>query len=363
MATSNQVGAVTTDIATILEHAFLRCRLPAAAQTPENVRYALESLQFLLNEYSNYGLNLWAIEKLIVGLHRNQETYPLPPETVDVLNVFLRNSPRAEGVVSSSDGQSTTTLTDGDVTTSLTQLVTGGSFSITFSEAAAVRTVGLLHKGAATRSLVFETSPDAVTWTQVKSLGAVTYSDRQWIWSDIDPAGVAQLHFRVRDTLTNMALAAYEFYVSTGGTEIQAARLNRDDFTNLPQKFISGRPLQFWFDRQVKQPVLRVWPSPDNVFDQYIVWRHRLVQDVGDDLTLEIEVPQKWREAVVAGLAVKVAMEVPQVDPQLIPILSQMADLALTKVELDEFDNSVINLRPNLSLYTRFGGGRGYGRR
>lgn len=362
MSTSGQVGLVATDLATFLEHAFRRCRLPASAQTPENVQSALESLQFLLNEYSNYGLNLWAIEKLIVGLHKNQETYPLPPETVDVLNVFLRNSPSAGGVVSSSDGQGTATLTDGDVTTGLTQLVTGGSFVVSFINPTAVRTVGILHRGAATRNLVFETSPDGVTWTTQKTLGTATYTDGQWVWNDIDPT-VAALFFRARDSLTNAPLAAYEFYTSASGTEIQAARLNRDDFTNLPQKFFPGRPLQFWFDRQVKNPVLHLWPSPDDIFDQYVVWRHRLIQDVGTDLTLEIEVPQKWHEAVVAGLAAKVALEVPQVDPQLLPALSDLADKALNKVELDEFDNSVINLRPNIRHYTRPGGRGGYGRR
>jgi len=357
MATSGTVGNIVLDLATILEHAIRRCRVPTSVQTPEVVQLMLSNLQRLLNELSSLGINLWCVEKIIVGLHKFQESYQLPAGTVDVLNAFLRTSPSVGGTLSSSDGQGIGPLQDGDVTTYVTQSSTGGNFKLVFSAATAVRTVGLLHKGTATRSLVFETSPDNVVWTVVRSVGTKTYSEGEWIWNDIDPTREA-LYFRVRDTLTNASLSAYEFYASGGGTEIAAARLNRDQFTNMPQKFFSGRPLQYWFDRQVTQAVLHLWPSPDDIYTQYVVWRHRLVQDVGTDLTLEIEVPIKWQEAIFSGLALRTALELPQVDVQLIPILKALYKEALSIVETDEYDNSVIQLAPNIRHYTRGTGGR-----
>ena len=359
MTTSGVVGAVVLDQATLFEHVLRRCKLTPSVQTPEIVQTLRECLQFLINEYSNYGINLWCIKKLILGLHQYQEAYDLPTGIVDVLNVFLRTSPRVGGTVTNSDNSDSVALTDGDVTTYTTQTVTGGSFVISLSSAQAVRTVGILHRGQATRDLAFEVSNDGDEWSTEATIGSTVYVDGEWYWYDIDPAQSA-LYFRVRDTLANAPLSAYEFYASAGGTEIESGRLNRDMFTNLPQKYFQGRPLQYWFDRQVSQAVLHLWPSPNSIFDQYVVWYHRLIEDVGSDLTETIEIPQKWNEAVIAGLAAKAALELPGVNDARIPILQKAAQDALSGVEIDEVDNSPVILRPNIRPYTRLGG---YGRR
>lgn len=352
MATTGTVGTFSLDIASLIEHAVRRCKLPSSVQTPETTQIAVQNLQLLLYELSNYGINLWAIEKIVVGLVKYKETYALPAYTMDVLNVFLRTAPRADGAIVSSDGQATTFLTDNDQTTRLTQLSTGGNFKAAFSTATVIRIAGLLHSGTATRSLVYETSQDGTTWTTLKALGTQTYSDLEWIWTDFDP-GVSALNVRVRDTLTTTALSAYEFYVSVSGTEIQSARLNRDDFTNLPNKVFAGRPLQFWFDRRRDAANLHLWPSPNDIYQHLVIWRHRLLEDVGTDLTFNIDIPTKWFEAVVSGLASRLSVELPGVDPQLSEMLEARFSKALERVEIDEVDNSIMRLSPNMRLYTR----------
>jgi hypothetical protein len=306
----------------------------------------------LVNELSSAEINLWCIEKVIVGLLENKETYALPLGTVEVLDAFLRHSTRVEGDLTSSDAQDTTFLVDDDVTTSVTQLTTGGSFIYAFSSATVIRTVGFLHKGTATRNIQFEISQDNVTWTTVRSVGSASYSEGAWYWFDLDPA-YPGTYFRMRDSATSTVLAAYEFFASSDGTEILAARMNRDDFVNLPNKFTQGRPLQYWFDRQTGQPVIHVWPSPDNIYDQLVIWRHRLVQDIGTDMTLTVDVPQKWLNVLVSGLAMRIGREVSEVDPQLIVPLREDFNEAMALAAKDEFDNSVMTLRPALRHYTR----------
>lgn len=352
MATSGTIGQTAVDITTIFDHAMRRCRLTASQQTPEIIQLARENLFFTLSDLANIGLNLWCIDKIIVGLLKNKESYALPEGTVDVLNVFLRSSPRSDGILTSSDSQPTTTLEDGDVTTFLSQGVAGGNFQVSFTSSQAVRTVGILHRGSATRSLIFEVSEDAISWSSVFSVGQASYSEGTWYWYDIDPAKMGRF-FRVRDALTNAPLSAYEFYTSVSGTEMEASRISRDEFTNLPNKFSTGQPLQFWFDRQAFQPIVRVWPSPDNIYDQLVIWRHRQVQDVGTDLTLQVEVPQRWSEAVISMLSYKLSLEIPMIDKNLLPVLKSESKEALARAEVEEVDNSPMTLRPNLSHYTR----------
>jgi hypothetical protein len=130
--------------------------------------------------------------------------------------------------------------------------------------------------------------------------------------------------------------------------------LNRDDYTALPNKYFLGRPLQFWFDRQIDQPVMRLWPVPNlaATTQQIVLWRHRYIQDVGS-MTQELDIPQRWFDAIVALLAAKLAEETPEVDSQLMPILDAKAAKALAEAESEERDNSPIYWAPSINCYTR----------
>ena len=132
------------------------------------------------------------------------------------------------------------------------------------------------------------------------------------------------------------------------------ARLNRDDYVNLPNKAFEGRPLQFWVDRLLNAPVLYLWPVPSAQFvtAQVVVWVKRYIMDVGT-MTQEIEIPQRWYDAVVYILASRIAEETPTVDPQMIAILDQKAQRALLEAENEERDDSPIYLTPNIAVYTR----------
>jgi predicted thioredoxin/glutaredoxin len=74
--------------------------------------------------------------------------------------------------------------------------------------------------------------------------------------------------------------------------------------------------------------------------------------DVGT-MTQELEVPQRWYEAIVAMLASKLALEIGEVDTSLIPLLDQKANVALYTAQAEERDNSPMMIAPNIAMYTR----------
>lgn len=74
--------------------------------------------------------------------------------------------------------------------------------------------------------------------------------------------------------------------------------------------------------------------------------------DVGS-LQQEVEVPQRWLEAIVAGLAAKVAAESPVVDVNLIQILDAKAAIALAQAWNGDNDGSPTFIQPRISAYTR----------
>jgi hypothetical protein len=189
-----------------------------------------------------------------------------------------------------------------------------------------------------------------VTWTTVQSETPDAAAD-EVSWYDLDSV-VASTWTRVRATSGTLNFDAV--YWGTNPSQITLARLNRDDFTNLPNPaFLSDRVLQYWFDRQIPNPIMRLWPLPSGsaLTAQMVVWRQRYIMDVGT-LTQELEIPQRWYEAVVSGLARKLARELVDVSPDVIPMLDKDAAVALRIAQEEERDNSPTYWAPNIGMYT-----------
>ena len=113
-----------------------------------------------------------------------------------------------------------------------------------------------------------------------------------------------------------------------------------------------NQPFQFWFDRTIPEPTIYLWPVPSDPFVQMTVWYSRQIMDVGE-LYGELEIPQRWYEAVQMMLAHRMSLELPAVDSTRISYLEKMADKFLYDAEQEERDKSPIYFAPNISVYTR----------
>lgn len=330
MAVSGTVSTTVFNTRKVIDHAYRRCRIPPEGISSEQISFALDSLYLILSALANRGLQLWCIERYLMPLYQAQGLITMPDGIVDILNTNLR--------------------TVQVVNTNTTNTVTSTTYQAFFPAETQVTTIGIEWSGAST-SYALETSTDGVTWTTLAiednpnaAVGTVTWVDVQ--------GSLATLYFRVRATVGVLNQA--QVVLANMPNEIPMARLNRDDYVNLPNKTFEGRPLQFWCDRTLNNPVLYLWPVPSAQFvlSQVVVWVKRYIMDVGK-MTQEIEVPQRWYDAIVYLLAARVAEETPSVDPQMIAILDQKSQRALLEVEGEERDDSPIYMTPNIAVYTR----------
>lgn len=138
------------------------------------------------------------------------------------------------------------------------------------------------------------------------------------------------------------------------GLEIPMGRLNRDDYTAMPNKdFQTSRPTIYWYDRQ-NTPQVVLWPVPNAMAatGTLIAYCHMQIEDVGA-FSNTLDLPQRWLNAVVTGLAACMMVELPSVDAGRLSILQAMAAQALSEAEAEETDSSPIFLAPDTSAYTR----------
>ena len=340
----------------MIDHGARRCGKLAEELTSEQLVSAKQSLFFLLSHLANIGINYWAINKKVFGLIPDQYEYKLPVGSIDALNVLYRTMNRLQGDYSSSAGGVVANVYDGDILTYCQQTAPNGNISVFYGTNNPVYagSIGFLpyvaNQGTATWSITLEYSLDGITWLTLDDLGTVSVTDSVWVWTDIDP-GETVAYYRIR-AYNGTTLALRELFIGNNSREIQMSRLNRDDYTNLPNKnFTANQPYQFWFNRTIPQPNIVLWPVPNDPFIQMTVWYSRQIMDVGQ-LTDELEVPQRWYEAVVFMLAHRMSLELPQVAMDRINYLEKMADRYYNEAEAEERDKSPIYLAPNITPYT-----------
>lgn len=357
MAYSGTVGTTVIDVQTLIDHGARRCGKLAEELTSEQQLSARESLFFLLSHLINRGIQYWAINKKVFGLQPDQYIYKLPLGAVDALNVLYRTMNRPTGDYTSSAGGNVAFAYDADVETYCQQTSANGNIQVFYGtdNPVYVGSIGILPYvsggGSATWSIIYEYSIDGITWNTLEDLGAVVVTDNEWIWTDIEPGQTVE-YYRVR-AYNGTTLALREWYLGNNSREIPMARLNRDDYTNLPNKnFTANQPYQFWFDRTIPQPGLYLWPVPSDPFIQMTVWYSRQIMDVGD-LSGQLEIPQRWYEATTMMLSHRMSLELPQVQLDRITYLEKMAGQFLNEVEQEERDRGPIYLQPNISVYTR----------
>jgi hypothetical protein len=72
----------------IIEEAFQRCG--SELRSGFDFKTARRSLNLLLASWANMGINLWLIEQGSIPLTLNTITYPLPVDTIDILDFVIR---------------------------------------------------------------------------------------------------------------------------------------------------------------------------------------------------------------------------------------------------------------------------------
>lgn len=356
MAYSGTVGQTVVSVQKFIDQGARMAGKLAEELTVEQVQGSKQALFFILSNLINQGINYWCIDKKVYGMNADQYEYLLPLGGNDVLNALYRKmnrpTPATGGGYFSSSGV-TGLAFDNNVLTSDVQTSPNGNIGIDFGTNNPIYagSIGILPATSGSFHILLEWSSDGTTWNLLQDTGVTTWESGQWLWYDIDP-GVTAQYYRMRET-GGGTLNVAEFYVGNNSTEITMARLNRDDYTNLPNKnFTANQPFQYWFNRTLPQSKIVLWPTPSDPFVQMTIWYSRQVMDVGD-LYGELEIPQYFYQAIQCMLAHQMSLILPAVDIARIQYLEGQADKYFIMAENENRDKSPIYYAPNISVYTR----------
>lgn len=94
----------------------------------------------------------------------------------------------------------------------------------------------------------------------------------------------------------------------TGNNEVSLTPLTRKEYMELSNKSSTGTVIQYYYDPQITDGKLYVWPTSINTTDTLVLSVERAIEDMLAD-TNDFDLPVEWMEAVSYGLAYRLAGE------------------------------------------------------
>jgi hypothetical protein len=277
--TTSGTQSFNLELKDIMEEAFERCG--KELRTGYEFRTARRSLNLLTIEWANRGINLWTIEQGAIPLVTGQAIYPVPVDTIQLLDTVIR--------------QNNATLNQSDINISNIAEPTYSSIPNKLTQGRPIQYWFNRQSG--------ETNPTTVTL-----VGGISATDTTITVSNV--SGLAAAGFiKIGDETIS--------YPNVDITNNQLLNCARGQNYTTAAAHLTGAAISVQ-----NLPCVNLWPTPNAPGDQYtfIYWRMRRMQDAGTGVNSQ-DIPFRLLPCLVAGLSSHLSMKLPGVDPTRIQML------------------------------------------
>lgn len=133
---------------------------------------------------------------------------------------------------------------------------------------------------------------------------------------------------------------------TSGGVnnDIILTPISRAEYAALPNKAqTSTRPTQYYFERTLT-PVVYLWQLPQDATVTLYIYSMLTQMDPGA-LTNTFDAPQRWADAIAAGLAAKLAVKF---TPERLDTLQMLADKAFMAATIEDTEDVPMRVTPDV---------------
>lgn len=129
--------------------------------------------------------------------------------------------------------------------------------------------------------------------------------------------------------------------VRRSSVDYSMERVSRDQYLSIPNKTSTGRPSQFFLDRQTT-PNLKIWPAPENSTD--VIYYNALTRmDDADTFINTMDLPFRFYPCLAAGLAYYIAIKRA---PERIQLLKAVYEEEFDRAMQEDRDRASFNVVP-----------------
>ncbi len=337
-----------TLVDSFIVESFEWCGILGTDITGLHVNSAITSLNFMLSDFANKGLNLFTVQKAMFQLYTGQPSYILPSYTVETTEVTASNNTRLlGGVAFSSAGGTAQNSFSGVPGLACTQNAPNGYISYTYPTGytPAIYYIGIQSNANTNYSIVYEYTLDGNLWQTGLIIPQQLYPAGQLLWF-VAPAALNVLGARIRET-GGATLNIQQIYFSTPSFSRILTPISREELTSYPDKEQQAVPSSFYLDRQ-DTPIMNLWPTPDNTYQTIVYNRSTQIMDV-TQMNQNINIPQRFMKAVRDQLSFEMAFKFAR---DRAGDLKGMADASFLLAAREDVENVPMRIQPMINSYT-----------
>lgn len=257
------------DLNNLVEDAFERCG--QELRTGYDLRTARRSLNIMTLEWANRGINLWTVEPGQINLQQDRIMYPLPVDTVDLLDMVTRT-----GTGQNQQDININRISESTYITIPNKNATGRPIQV------------WINRQSGQENPTTITLNETLTSTDTTADNTITLSST---------VGLAQFGF-----------------IRIGNETIQYGGVSGNTITGCIRAVNNTTIAAHSIGAAVyvqNLPTINVWPAPDQSnFYQFVYYRLRRIQDAGNGVVVE-DIPFRFIPCMVAGLAYYLSQKLP----------------------------------------------------
>jgi hypothetical protein len=312
--TTTGITTFNLDMNDLVEEAYERCGLEL--RSGYDFRTARRSLNLLTIEWANRGINLWTIEQGQILMNTGQAIYPIPVDTIDLLDTVVRTN----------NGQA------------------NNQIDINISRISESTYITIPNKNANGRPIQVWVNRQsgniaAIPQTTVAAGNPITTTDQTTI------------------TLTSVTGLPTQGFVNIGNETIGYQNIVGNQIINAwrGQNGTTATTHLDGADVYVNNlPSINVWPTPNAPGTQYtfVYYRLRRMQDAGSGVRTE-DIPFRFIPCMAAGLAYYLSSKMPEVDMNRIVMLKADYDLQWDFASSEDREKAPVRFVPRNMFYYR----------
>ena len=150
--------------------------------------------------------------------------------------------------------------------------------------------------------------------------------------------------------LASTTIDALEVVLNRDDTDIQLTRISPEEYLLIPNKTQTGRPMQYSIRRGRDNPVMSVWPIPENSTDVLKIEIFSELQDVNKSADQNADLPKRFLPPLTCGLSYYMSMKRPGVEAGRIQMLKVNYEEKLARAMLEDRERATMRVVPKLRV-------------
>ena len=316
MALTSGTSVFNLDLVEMVEEAFERCG--SQSRTGYDLKTARRSLNLMLIEWANRGINLWTVEETSIILNPYQGIYAVPVDTVDILDLETRTN---NADTTNQTDINLSRISEPTYATIPNKLTTGRPIQVYFNR---------------------QSGNSDTTEYLLKT--AVSATDTTITLKTATNANIANLDLRSTGFIKigSETIA----YTNIVGNQLQNCWRGQNNTTAATHAIGDAITAQYL-------PCVNLWPCPsDGTAYTLVYWRMRRLQDAGGGVNVQ-DVPFRFINCMVSGLSYFLSVKIQGTDPQRIIFLKADYEEQFGLASTEDRETAPLRFVPRNMFYYR----------